>query len=125
MSLVRTALAAVSGGAASKVGEIRAGLVLGVATGLCAIVAVIFLLIAATIALAAEIGAVSACLIMASVFAVLAALLFLRRRSVMARKRKEAKAEAALAAAFETNSGSALSGPLMALAAGYALARKD
>ncbi len=125
MSLVRLAVDAAAGTARSKLVGVKTNVVWMSAVAVCGLIATIFLLIAATIAIASEIGAVYACLVMALLFLVAAGAMYIRRQTLLKRKKKDAEKieAAALATGLATESKASVAYPLLAMAAAYLIAR--
>jgi len=126
MSKVPVALSAMSGVAESKLKQLRLNAGYAVAGGFAALVAAVFLIVAATAALSDAIGFIAACLSMSAIFACIALVVFVLRQKAVKRTQREAEVKATQAvvkAAVESDlSATTLS--LAALAAGYALAKK-
>ena len=119
MKLVPLALAVLSGTAKSRMVGLRStatqySVIIG-----CAVVSAIFLLIAVTIALAAEVGALYACLIMGGVFALISLAGFLRL-SARKRRQESVKAEQLLiASSASTPVGAGIAMSAMAFMRGF------
>lgn len=122
-----SALSAATGAAESKMRQWKVGLAYGLAMAVCGLIAVVFVLVAITIALASRYGAVEACLGLAALFAIgaIAAAYFRRRAVEKAEKRAKQDARRALVSTVTAGvTSSPKTASLFALIAGYFLLRK-
>lgn len=121
------ALSAASGAAESKLRELRVGIVYAIAVLICALLALVFFVIALALALTDRLGAIQACLILGATFTVVAGIVAYQRRRSMRRARLIASVEARNAMIGSVASGLAASPKttsLLALAAGFLLSRR-
>ncbi len=125
MSVAPAAIKAVSGVAGAKLKQLKSDAGYTAAAAIAGGVSVVFLTIAATAALSAEVGFIPACLIMAVVFAAATGVVLMLRQRAVERSKRAADAKAVnelVSAASSAISPAALS--MAALAAGFALSRK-